>query len=297
MKRRNPTTALSSVTHRGAAFTLIEVLVVVAIIALLVAILLPSLQRAREAARNTICLSNVRQLNVASQMYAAENKDLMLPFVHSNAETYWHKEFNRRYLADMAMAKGNDSGANSLLCPEAPMKEDASLYSYSGSTPYQSHTGTANEAWIVEQLGSSYGANMWLTPYSDFTGTLLGSNPSPAALNAVYLDEEYKKGYFFVRTADVEVTSDTPAFADSIWIGGNPLNTNPVPSNLIDPALTYQDKSAAMNRFCINRHRMKINVVFVDGSARPVRLPELWKLRWHRKSLPRDVSQEWSQVQ
>lgn len=52
------------------AFTLIEVLVVVAIIALLVAILLPSLSRSRDLARRMACASNERQICVAGNMYA-----------------------------------------------------------------------------------------------------------------------------------------------------------------------------------------------------------------------------------
>ncbi len=57
------------------AFTLIEMLVVVAIISLLVAILLPSLNRAREQARMATCLSNLRTLGQALVMYADDNKD------------------------------------------------------------------------------------------------------------------------------------------------------------------------------------------------------------------------------
>lgn len=56
-----------------AAFTLIEVLVVVAIIALLVAILLPSLSRARLQAKNTVCISSLRQIGTACSTYAAQN--------------------------------------------------------------------------------------------------------------------------------------------------------------------------------------------------------------------------------
>jgi prepilin-type N-terminal cleavage/methylation domain-containing protein len=59
---------------RCAAFTLIEVLVVVAIIALLLAILLPSLSRAKEKARQAMCLSNLKQQGIGCAAYSAENR-------------------------------------------------------------------------------------------------------------------------------------------------------------------------------------------------------------------------------
>ncbi len=58
-------------------FTLIELLVVIAIIAILAAILFPVFSRAREAARKTSCASNLRQLGLASHMYAQDHDELL----------------------------------------------------------------------------------------------------------------------------------------------------------------------------------------------------------------------------
>jgi prepilin-type N-terminal cleavage/methylation domain-containing protein len=59
--------------ERGRGFTLIELLVVIGIIALLAALLLPALSSAKSNARQVACLGNLRQLEAAYQMYAADN--------------------------------------------------------------------------------------------------------------------------------------------------------------------------------------------------------------------------------
>ena len=69
------------------AFTLVELLVVIGIIALLIAILLPLLAKAREQARRTACLSNLRQVHQAFMLYALDSRD-QVPLGYRKGKQY-----------------------------------------------------------------------------------------------------------------------------------------------------------------------------------------------------------------
>lgn len=63
----------------GAGFTLVELLVAIAVLLILAAILLPVLNRAEQSARNITCLNNLRQLQICWHLYLVDNNDVLVP--------------------------------------------------------------------------------------------------------------------------------------------------------------------------------------------------------------------------
>jgi prepilin-type processing-associated H-X9-DG protein/prepilin-type N-terminal cleavage/methylation domain-containing protein len=88
----------TAIDRRSTAFTLIELLVVVSIITLLIAILLPSLQQAREVSRQVVCGTQLRQIGITHQMYLMDNKDTLMthwmkPGNTSHSAAYWRENY------------------------------------------------------------------------------------------------------------------------------------------------------------------------------------------------------------
>jgi prepilin-type N-terminal cleavage/methylation domain-containing protein/prepilin-type processing-associated H-X9-DG protein len=86
--------------NRRSGFTLIELLVVIAIIAILAAILFPVFARAREKARQTSCLSNLKQIGLAEKMYEQDYDERMASYSsHPGAAAdYSYREMLEPYL-------------------------------------------------------------------------------------------------------------------------------------------------------------------------------------------------------
>jgi prepilin-type N-terminal cleavage/methylation domain-containing protein/prepilin-type processing-associated H-X9-DG protein len=231
-------------SRRG--FTLIELLVVIAIIAILAAILFPVFAKAREKARQTSCLSNLRQLGTGLLSYA-QDYDERLP-----AATTWcnwrNVQFNRQY---MQQTQPYIKSYQLFACPSMNTRN-----CYNGSIPHHAVDIMIDNGLLPSNFVLSYGYNE----------CLMNSWRDGAAVNAMQaaygtapgaIDNargEYKLATATVPAQDV-VIADSCGLANNGWRIGwaNVCSAQCITDRMVDQN---------------TRHNGGGNISFADGHAK-----------------------------
>lgn len=250
-------------------FTLIELLVVISIIALLLSILLPALKRVRAIAKSAVCKSNLKQICLATTLYAQDYDQEMFPFSHA-AGQYWIHQiaiyFDDDKYQDIAKKLGPDETITDgvmqiAFCPCAN-KRPANV---TGSFWW----GTSTESWGFMRSEGSYGFNCWFLPKTP---------------DIRYSVHDNQPGDFFMKFS--EASGGTPLVGDSFWIGACPGQ----PSGIDEEVPNKEQLETGLRggvsqdtaRFCVNRHSMKMNMGFAGGHVETLEFSELWMVKWNK---------------
>lgn len=252
----------------GSAFTLVELLVVIGIIALLISILLPALSKAREAATTTTCLANMHQLGLVVFMYQTENKGCFPPIWQQSSNLTNPNDGNAWQLQDRllwAMIKLPASG-NVRVCPAVAGRcqgqaIDPTNYAVRGSYSYKYSAMIAGMAGGALYPGPQVGSDGLLHP------TCVKRVPNDSS-TVMWLD--YPQLVVFSLTDNRGAVFE-PAYG--AWNGTNYIPsgfTNQgfydiAPCHSVAPALTT--KYPTLNNGSPSL-KGKINICFADGSAR-----------------------------
>ena len=257
----------SHVRARRHAFTLVELLVVIGIIAVLVSILLPAMQKARAASQRVACLSNLRQLHMAMVMYNQDFKQkLIAEWTVGPLWPYLVKPYLGYGLNSASL--GNEQTRNAIfVCPSAPEKPTGDSVINPAISPFEQHTTRHSSFGWVQ---SAYGMNRWLY---DRIQKDINDGTTPDTRYFLYADRTTT----YLKLTHVQKMGEIPLFFDCRWREARPSsNTEGYYRNGVDGA-------GDMDNVAMARHGRYVNVTYVDGSTRTIPLPELWTARWHSR--------------
>ena len=255
--------------HRGprarcgrGAFTLIELLVVIGIIAVLISILLPTLNRAREAAKRTQCLSNLRQISIYLNMYANANRQQVpLGYCHRDP-AYAPGAMKAKQLNYHITVKSTKPhpGTNvryvglGLLFPANIVKEASGRVFYCPSFDgdiFHSYNGISNP-WLptTQDVRITYSSRPGLT--EDYNNVLSDESVCWTATNAA----AGPPGSPAARPFEPQKTANETA-APAVMMKLNKLKNRAVVSDI----------NSSETR-SLTSHKGGINVLFANGAAR-----------------------------
>jgi len=152
--------------NKKASFTLIELLIVVAIIGILFSILLPSLSKAREVAKLTVCMSNQSQISKKIIIYSDDRNGFIPPYHrdgwnidngHNTRYFYYGNSWNsRRNLAHLWEKEEDVDNGQILFCPS----QKNGLFKYETYAPFPNASATPESGWS-DRIRIGYSYNTW----------------------------------------------------------------------------------------------------------------------------------------
>jgi len=249
------------------AFTLIELLMVIAIIAILAAMLLPVLGRAKDKAYGVNCISNLRQWGITWRLYADDNNDSFMDGATFNGEEMtwprgvWVLSFTNdinRKPALLLCPKAVDRRGSGDVETHVPLDSPNAVDNGGPTTAYDFPINDPIETNRL--LIASYGLNIWV--YNPSTNNIQGRDA-----------ELHWRKY-----GNAPAPSVTPLFLDSAWRGGGPGETD------LPPGFNgeFTGLIPEMNDFAMFRHAKGVNILYFDSSVRNTRAKDLWQLTWHK---------------
>ncbi|HOK95333.1 MAG TPA: type II secretion system protein [Anaerohalosphaeraceae bacterium] len=244
----------ANVHRKKTAFTLVELLVVISLIAMLMSIVLPALRATREQARKVLCMANLSQWGELFTLYAEDHDGRFFAGYYSYADPSGVLLQSRS--ADLwpyAMQAYYDT-PKLKFCPAARQT-------------YGTGKSTSQSGQAETILSGSYGLNGWVC------------DTPPEVIQTEGHDTQYSW-----RTIDVVGGYKIPLFLDALWYTGRPEDSD-VPPQSRDYLLNTQwaaQPDNQMQRFCVDWHRNMLNVLFPNGDVSAVSPKELWRLKWHK---------------
>lgn len=238
---------------RSKAFTLIELLVVIAIIAILAAILFPVFAQAKEAAKKTSSLSNIKQLGIAYTLYEGDFDDIMPP---------------ASYTGPSGQTTPDNFGAFRWPWLTLPYVKSMKLYrSPSDTTTYQDYRDEKGSFYgYYWGLFPSYGYNWWyLAPD---TRVPEGQNPATASTT-------FSRG---VSATQAGSPAETVLLTDSVWAPAATPTQLCMGYFIISPPSQWTGNPPLTRTsygWVMPRHNNAANVAWLDGHAKLVHITKL----------------------